>query len=155
VISTSGNSTKRWIAHLCALGVAGFFLYAAATKVYYDQRQFAIEIGNYRILPRTYVNIPAILMPWIEIGAAIALLLPATRRSGAILIIGMLLIFIAAVSYSALYLGLTIECGCTGKGGGPAGWKTIGRNTLLIAGVLLSVFLLPRRKALADGAIPA
>lgn len=147
---TAEKPVLRWIAHLCALGVAGFFLYAAATKIYFDQRQFAIEISNYRILPQSYVNIPAILMPWIEIGAALALLLPATRRSGAILIIGMLLFFIAAISYSALYLGLTIECGCTGKGGGKAGWLTIGRNVLLIAGTLLSVFLLPRRLSLAS-----
>ncbi len=141
---------KRWIAHLCALGVAGFFLYAAVTKVYFDQRQFAIEIGNYRILPQAYLNAPAIILPWIEIGAALALLIPATRRGGAILIIGMLLVFVAAVSYSALYLGLKIECGCTGKGGGQAGWLTIGRNTLLITLTLLSVFLLPRRNRLAD-----
>ena len=65
----------------------------------------------------------------------------------------MLLLFIAAISYSALYLGLTIECGCTGKGGGKAGWLTIGRNTLLIAGTLLSVYLQPRRSPLAAATI--
>ncbi len=144
--SQGTSSAKQWIGHLCALGVAGFFLYAAGSKLYYDPRQFAVEINNYRILPSEYVNIPAILMPWIELGAAIALLIPATRRSGAILICGMLLAFIAAVSYSALHLGLKIECGCTGKGGSQAGWWTIGRNTLLIAGTLLSVYFLPRKQ---------
>lgn len=147
---TGRKPLKRWIAHLCALGVAGFFLFAAITKITADQRQFAIEISNYRILPTRYVNFPAIILPWVEIGAALALILPMTRRSGAILIVGMLLVFIAAVSYSALYLGLTIECGCTGKGGGKAGWLTIGRNLLLITGALLSVFLLPRRRTLAS-----
>lgn len=135
------QSLMRIISHLCALGVACFFLYAAITKVYYDQRQFAIEISNYRILPKEFVNLPAILMPWLEIGAALALLAPFSRRAGAILIGGMLIAFIAAISYSALYLGLKIECGCTGKGGGEAGWLTIGRNTLLLAGTVLSVYL--------------
>lgn len=135
------QSLMRIISHLCALGVAGFFLYAAITKVYYDQRQFAIEISNYRILPKEFVNLPAILMPWLEIGAALALLAPFSRRAGAILIGGMLVAFIAAISYSALYLGLKIECGCTGKGGGEAGWLTIGRNTLLLAGTVLAVAL--------------
>jgi uncharacterized membrane protein YphA (DoxX/SURF4 family) len=138
------QSLRRIISHLCALGVAGFFLYAAITKVYFDQRQFAIEISNYRILPKEFVNLPAILMPWLEIGAALALLAPYSRRAGAILIGGMLVAFIAAISYSALYLGLKIECGCTGKGGGEAGWLTIGRNTLLLAGTLLSVVLYAR-----------
>lgn len=146
------QSLMRIISHLCALGVAGFFLYAAITKVYYDQRQFAIEISNYRILPKEFVNLPAILMPWLEIGAALALLAPFSRRAGAILIGGMLLAFIAAISYSALYLGLKIECGCTGKGGGEAGWLTIGRNTLLLAGTFLSVILYAR--ANRSGTVP-
>lgn len=147
------QSLMRIISHLCALGVAGFFLYAAITKVYYDQRQFAIEISNYRILPKEFVNLPAILMPWLEIGAALALLAPFSRRAGAILIGGMLVAFIAAISYSALYLGLKIECGCTGKGGGEAGWLTIGRNALLLAGTVLAVILYAKgtRRSLVPG----
>lgn len=147
------QTVLRVVSHLCALGVAGFFLYAAATKVYYDQRQFAIEISNYRILPTEFVNLPAIILPWIEMGAALALLAPFSRRAGAILIGGMLLAFIAAISYSALYLGLKIECGCTGKGGGEAGWLTIGRNTLLLAGTVLSVYLFSKgsRRMLVPG----
>lgn len=142
------QSLMRIISHICALGVAGFFLYAAVTKVYFDQRQFAIEISNYRILPKEFVNVPAILMPWLEIGAALALLAPFSRRAGAILIGGMLLAFIAAISYSALYLGLKIECGCTGKGGGQAGWLTIGRNVLLLTGTFLSLYLYERASRL-------
>ena len=137
---------KRIVGHLCALAVGGFFLYAAAGKLV-DARQFAIEIKNYKILPELYVNIPAILMPWWEVGAAIALLIPATRKAGAILIAAMLLFFIGAVGYSALYLGLKISCGCTGAGSELAGWTTIGRNALLLIGTFLSVFFCPTRQA--------
>lgn len=135
-------SAKHIVAHLCALIVAGYFLYAAVGKIgYNDTRQFAVEIKNYKILSPEYVNIPAIFMPWLEVAAAIALILPRTRRAGAILIGAMLLFFIAAVGYSALYLGLDISCGCTGKDSGPAGWSTIGRNVLLLLGVLAAVYL--------------
>lgn len=130
------------MSHLCAIAVAGFFLYAAYGKIgRNDTRQFAVEIKNYKILPERYVNIAAIFMPWLEVVAAAALLIPRTRPAGAILISGMLLTFIAAVGYSALYLGLDISCGCTGKDSGPAGWATIGRNAGLLMVTFLSVWL--------------
>ncbi|MFQ5430532.1 MAG: MauE/DoxX family redox-associated membrane protein [Phycisphaerae bacterium] len=143
------DTTKRWLAHLCALCVAGFFLYAAFNKIGYgNTRQFAVEINNYRILPERYLHIPAIILPWWETVAALALILPATRKAGAILIGAMLLFFIGAVSYSALYLGLKISCGCTGAGSSQAGWTTIGRNTLLLVATLASVYL-PRKRCTA------
>jgi len=142
VIDPPTVSKKQIVAHLCALAVAGYFLYAAVGKIGHDHtRQFAIEIGNYKILPQAYVNLPAVFMPWWEVAAALALIIPATRRSGAIVIGAMLLMFIAAVSYSAFYLGLKISCGCTGDGSSEAGWLTIGRNVLLLAGTFASVYL--------------
>jgi uncharacterized membrane protein YphA (DoxX/SURF4 family) len=142
VIDQPTLSKKQIVAHLCALAVAGYFLYAAAGKIGHDDtRQFAIEIGNYKILPQAYVNLPAVFMPWWEVAAAISLIIPATRRAGAIVIGAMLLLFIAAVSYSAFYLGLKISCGCTGDGSSQAGWLTIGRNVVLLVGTFSSVYL--------------
>lgn len=136
----------RITSHLCAVVVAAFFLYAAYGKIGSNNtRQFAVEIKNYKILPERYVNVPAIFMPWLEIVAAAALIFPRTRLAGAVLISAMLLVFIAAVGYSALYLGLDISCGCTGKDSGQAGWSTIGRNVALIVATLLSVWLFRHR----------
>ncbi len=153
MIDQRASSKKQIVAHLCALAVAGYFLYAAVGKIGYgDTRQFAIEIGNYKILPSAYVNLPAVFMPWWELAAAIALIIPATRRGGAIIIGAMLLTFIAAVAYSAFYLGLKISCGCTGEGSSQAGWLTIGRNTLLLAGAIASVYLYtwPAKRQVAE-----
>lgn len=142
MIGRQPPSKRQIVAHLCALVVAAYFLYAAVGKIGHgDARQFAIEISNYKILSPAYVNLPAVFMPWWEVAAAIALIVPATRRAGAVIIGGMLLMFIAAVAYSALYLGLKISCGCTGDGSSQAGWFTIGRNVLLLAGVVASVYL--------------
>ncbi len=142
MIEQRASSKKQILAHLCALAVAGYFLFAAYGKIGHgDARQFAIEISNYRILPSAYVNLPAVFMPWWEVAAAIALIVPATRRAGAIIIGAMLVAFIAAVAYSAFWLELKISCGCTGAGSSEAGWLTIGRNVLLLVGAIASVYL--------------
>jgi len=130
---------RNILSHVCALAVAGMFLYAGGEKII-EPRQFAIDIGNYRMLPEAYHNLMAIFLPWIEVGAAIALIIPATRRGGAILITGMLLMFIAAVSYAAFYMGYNINCGCFGKNSASAGLKTVLLDVALLMGVLLAVW---------------
>ncbi|HWL93413.1 MAG TPA: MauE/DoxX family redox-associated membrane protein, partial [Phycisphaerae bacterium] len=132
------------IAHLCAIGVAGFFLYAAYHKIGVGGvRQFALEIKNYQMafLDERYLNIPAIILPWIEVMAALALIVPASRKGGAVVIGGLLVIFIIAVFDAAIVRGLDIGCGCTGKSSGKAGWTTIGRNAGLLAATVASVYL--------------
>jgi len=135
-------SVRNILSYVFALGVAGFFIYAAYGKIGpVNARQFAVQIGNYKILDAAYSNVPAIILPFVEVYAAIALLFPKTRKAGAILIAGMLLFFICAVFYSAIHLGLSIDCGCTGKGGSKAGWGVIARNTGLLIATGLSVWL--------------
>jgi putative oxidoreductase len=136
----NGNRAKTILAHLCALGVAGYFLYAAYGKIV-NPRQFAIDIGNYRIVPETYRNLMALFMPWWEVGGALALIIPRTRRSGAIIVGGLLMVFIIAISYAAFYLGLNIDCGCTGKGGSKVGGLKILENTCMLIGIAAAVYL--------------
>ncbi len=137
---------RNSVAWLAAIGVAGFFLYAARPKIV-DPRQFALDILNYKILPERLANLAALYMPWLEVCAAAALIFPATRRAGAVLVAGLLLLFIGAISYAAFYLGLDISCGCTGKGSTSAGWLTIIRNIVLLAGTAAAVWLPVRRSA--------
>ena len=131
------------VAHLCALGVALYFLYAAYPKIK-EPRQFRIDIMNYRMLPERYSNLAALFLPWVEVVSAVALLIPKTRRAGAVMTGGLLVFFIAAVGY-ALSQGLDISCGCTGKDSARAGWFTIARNVVLLAGTVLSVIWMGRR----------
>ncbi len=136
---------------LCVLAVAGIFLYAAALKII-EPRQFVFDVKNYRIVPEPLLHLVVLLLPWWEVGAAAAFVAPRTRRAGAILLAAMLLTFIAAVSYAALYKGYNISCGCFGKGSAQAGFKTIG----LDVGLLLAVWigLLPRKKPVYSSAFP-
>ena len=60
----------------------------------------------------------------------------------------MLVMFITAVSYSALYKGLNIDCGCFGKGNpSAAGVRTIVLDSVLLLATIASVMLSqpPRR----------
>lgn len=142
-----GPKARDVIGHLCAVVVAGFFCFASYEKIM-DVRQFAVEIGNYKMawMNPQYVNIPAIILPWIELVAALALIFPKTRKGAALVIGGMLCFFIYAVYDAAIVRHLEISCGCFGKESGAAGWKTIGTDVLLIVGTLLSVTL-PRSMA--------
>lgn len=150
-------ATPLWrtmTAWVCALGVAGVFLYAGFEKIV-EPRQFVIAISNYRIVPERGLNALALILPWLECLAAIALILPTTRRAGAILICGMLVMFITAVSYSALYKGLNIDCGCFGKGNpSAAGVKTIVFDSVLLLATIASVLLSPVRRRTSTQTVP-
>lgn len=133
---------------LCALIVAGVFVYAAQSKII-EPRQFVFDIKNYRMIPEELLHLMALILPWWEVAGAVALLIPATRKAGAALIIGMLCMFIVAVSYAALYKGYNISCGCFGKGSAQAGIKTIALDVGLIIATLIA--LVPRRRTVKVG----
>lgn len=135
---TKQNPLYTWIPHLCALAVAIVFVVAAGLKMW-DPFQFKTAVNNYHILPRTYANLIAILLPGWELAAAVALIVPATRRAGAGIIGAMLVIFIAAIGI-AMFNGYDIECGCFGKGSGAIGWLTIAQDVILLAATGIAFF---------------
>lgn len=140
--NNDGNTLLRVVSHLCAIAVAIYFIYAAWGKIGpANTRNFAMQISNYKILAAEYVNIPAVILPFVEVFGAIALILPFTRKAGSIIVGGLLLFFIWAVFDAAIVHDLEITCGCTGKGSSQAGWNTIGFDALLFAGVVLSNLL--------------
>jgi uncharacterized membrane protein YphA (DoxX/SURF4 family) len=124
---------------VCLLAVSGAFLYAASSKII-EPRQFVVAIKNYRMVHEAALHAMALILPWWEVGAAIALLIPKTRRAGAMLITGMLLMFIAAVSYAALYKGYNIDCGCFGKNSAKAGFTTIGLDLALLIAIFFATW---------------
>ncbi len=130
-----------WLGWICAIGVAGVFLYAGTEKIIHP-RDFINQIRFYRILPESLVTPFGLLLPWWEVGAALAILWPRTRLAGAVLIGGMCVMFMVAVSYAAFYLGVSIDCGCFGKSNSAtAGWKTIGIDVVCLTAAILSVVL--------------
>jgi uncharacterized membrane protein YphA (DoxX/SURF4 family) len=107
---------------------------------------FALDIATYQILPLSLINPMAIVLPWVELLAGIMMVIGLRTRAAALLVAGMMVLFLAAISL-ALSKGLEMSCGCFASQGAaedPMSWRTIVRDSgwLLLA---LYVLLIDRR----------
>ena len=106
---------KRFLAHpwltiRVQLALGAIFVIAALPKIA-DPPSFAHMIYNYRLVPGSLINISALVMPWIELLAGLALIL-GVWKAAARTIVGILLaIFIIAISIN-LARNNAIDCGC-------------------------------------------
>jgi uncharacterized membrane protein YphA (DoxX/SURF4 family) len=132
--------TVPWIDGILRLLVGGAFVIAGTLKIA-DPAKFALDVGNYRLVPHDLINLVAILLPWIEVTAGAFVLTGIWLRAAALVVSSLTAVFFAVI-VSALARGLNIECGCFGTVGG----KHIGAVNLAIDSTLL-VFaaLLARR----------
>ncbi|HQQ79498.1 MAG TPA: MauE/DoxX family redox-associated membrane protein, partial [Thermoanaerobaculia bacterium] len=89
----------------------GVFFVAAALPKVVDPPGFAHMIYNYRIVPGAFVNLMALVLPWFELLAGLALILGIWTRTSAAAIGALLLVFIVAISFN-LARGNAIDCGC-------------------------------------------
>ena len=125
----------RWV-------IALLFLAAATPKIIAPQ-DFVLVVFRYHLLPDNLINLAALVLPWIELVAGIALLLPAPtwRRAAALILVVLLVIFTAAIAIN-LERGLDIDCGCfTLKAGfGHIGAWNIVRNLILIVLTIWAVW---------------
>ena len=86
------------------------FAYSSWFKIT-DPPAFAESMWNYRILPGFLVNPLAIVLPWIELIVALALISGWFRKGAALLACVMLAIFILALGVD-LVRGIAVDCGC-------------------------------------------
>ena len=89
----------------------GLFFVAAALPKLVDPPSFAHMIYNYRLVPGALVNLMALVMPWLELLAGLALILGIWTRTSAGLVGALLLVFLVAISLN-LARGNAIDCGC-------------------------------------------
>jgi putative oxidoreductase len=97
---------------LAQIAVGLVFLAAALGKIG-DAGAFARQIHHFRLLPFGLENLMAIALPWIELLAALAILLRLRPRAGSVVVAGLMGLFVAVVA-AAVLRGLDIECGCFG-----------------------------------------
>ena len=98
---------------LVRVGLAALFVYAGAKKAY-DPGAFAIEIQRYQMVPWILGALASVYLPWLEMLAGALLLLKRFERGALLLITCLLLVFTLALA-SAMFRGLSIDCGCFGK----------------------------------------
>jgi fatty-acid desaturase len=112
----------------------GLVFAAAAVPKIAQPADFAVAIYRYQLMPHATINALAVFLPWLEMVCAAALLFVPRLRSGAfVLIILMLLVFTTAISIN-LYRGIDIACGCfsVNAAKGHLGWLSLVRNTALL-----------------------
>jgi uncharacterized membrane protein YphA (DoxX/SURF4 family) len=117
-----------------ALGV--LFLAASLSKLG-DLNDFANQVNHYRLAPVAWVNLIAMVTPWVELLTGLSLVLRVKPRAGAFVALVMMIVFTVAVA-AAWARGLDFRCGCFGKAGAQSiGAKKFIENvalTLLAAG---------------------
>jgi len=99
-----------WLTVRVQIALGLFFVVAALPKLV-DPPSFAHMIYNYRMVPGVFVNTFALVMPWLELLAGLALILGIWTRTSAALIGALLLVFVAAISLN-LARDNAIDCGC-------------------------------------------
>ena len=120
----------RWLAEPAVLRITQIviglvFVIAALAKIG-DLPWFAQEVHNYRLAPLWSENLVAMVMPWIELVAGLALVLGVRARAGGAVVFALMLVFTVAVAI-AWARGLDFRCGCFGK----VGASTIGAHKFL------------------------
>jgi uncharacterized membrane protein YphA (DoxX/SURF4 family) len=111
-----------WVGLLARLVLGGVLLLAGYLKAFSpDKSQMAVRA--YEILPISVANFLGIILPWLEIGAGLLLLVGLGIRYASIFGSVLMLIFVIAIS-QAWARGLSIDCGCFGGGGKVAPGET-------------------------------
>lgn len=115
-----GELAARWL-----LGL--LFVFASYHKIA-APAHFAKIIYGYYLFPAVAINIIAILLPFLELFAGLALILGVYPRSGALIVNTLLLAFIVALSINLLR-GQQFDCGCFSFG--EAGYSYTAQQTLV------------------------
>ena len=127
---------SRITAYIFCLILGAIFILASVGKIG-NPENFAKMVYNYKILPLVFINIIAIILPWIELLCAIGMVTWFFRKGSAAILSIMLVVFIVAISI-AISKDLNIECGCfsvSGKG------RTVGIAILIEDGIMLLMAL--------------
>ena len=93
----------RWI-----LGIT--FIYASYYKIL-SPTDFAKMVYGYNLFPDVLINLIAIFLPFVELISGLSLLLGIYPRSAALIINGLLIAFILALTINIIR-GHEFDCGC-------------------------------------------
>lgn len=100
---------------LCARMILGVvFIYTSIGKIVHPEA-FAKVIYNYQILPDYFINLSAIVLPWLELILGVFLIIGLFKEGSVFIVNILLIIFLGALSFN-LARGLNVHCGCFSVG---------------------------------------
>jgi uncharacterized membrane protein YphA (DoxX/SURF4 family) len=85
-------------------------MYAGLQKLLHPY-EFAEAVLAYQLLPQSLVGAVTAVLPWLEIAAGLTLVVGLKRRSGLLLLSGLMGAFLVVILIT-LARGLKIDCGC-------------------------------------------
>lgn len=134
-----GPTVKSWLPRIWLSGV---FLLSGLLKALAPDR-FLLDLKSFEMLPHQAAYATALVLPWLEIVAAIGLWWRPLARGSALILLLLALAFILALGGAAIR-GLDLECGCFGD------WflfPNLWMHLLFNASLVLAAILLLRRRA--------
>ena len=132
---------QPWLTLLARLILGGVLLAAGGLKIGNLQKS-AMSVRAYELLPTDLANFFGYVLPWIEIGMGLLLIVGAVVSIMGLLGALIMLAFIVAIA-QAWARGLSIDCGCFGGGGEIDPGETKYLSTILrdLGFFLLGVYL--------------
>ena len=106
---------QPWITLLFRLVLGGVLLVAGALKVT-DPYASATSVRAYQILPVHIANFLGFVLPFAEVALGIFLVAGIWVRWVAVLGTALMVVFVIAIA-QAWIRGISLDCGCFGKGG--------------------------------------
>lgn len=101
------------MSRMVAWVLGALFVWAGAVKLLHPA-SFATAVSGFRLVPRELNNPIAIFLPTFEVLCGVALLTGLWRRTGALGIALLNIVFIVALA-QGMARGLKFECGCFGR----------------------------------------
>ncbi len=141
------ETSAIWASRVVAAGV---FIWAAVPKLL-DPVAFAESIGNYHAFPYWSWNLIATTVPWLELLAAVALVV-GIRRRGAAFTLAVLDTAFMALILSVIARDIDISCGCFGQQSEAAaqaesvGWHTFFRDLALMVPIVVGALATPAER---------
>ncbi len=120
---------KQWPELLGRLFFGLFFVMAAYPKIMHPA-EFATVIRRYQMMPESLSNLPAIILPWLELFIGLFLLAGIMKTATRLWGLFLMLLFTLMVTL-AFMRGFDMDCGCGVAlfGDGRIGWAKILENT--------------------------
>ncbi len=126
--------SNKYFLFILRLIVGAVFIYASFDKLM-NQEEFSKAIYNYKIdFLSPFINIFAIVIPYVELIAGLFLILGIYKRGSSFLISFMLVIFIIALT-QAYARGLDINCACFSL-------ESSGQKSDILIRIIEDIFLL-------------